>query len=388
MSKVVYISPIATSSGYGECSRDFSNFLITKYGNDVSFLSTRWGSCDLSGLEKNTSQTQTIKSRIIHKLDFKPEICYQTTTPHELKTIGDVNIAVTAGYEFTKWNQTAIDSCNNMDQLIVHSNFTKKCFYDSHNSNQQKTNIDVVHQCATSVFYENAFKKDFKIDDSMNSISETFCFLCVGMYTPQVDRKNIKQTILSFYHTFNKKEHKDVALILKINGPKYNTADLNDIQSMIKDLGSGFKYKCNVYFIYGNLSDVELRTLYSNNKIKCMISLTHGEGFGRPLFEASLLSIPTIVSNWSGHLDFISHTDDLLVTGKVDVAGDHVPHTTPNSSWFYPNTESAINCMKNLYENINDFTEPTIKLCESNLKKFNKTTMFEKYTDILKDYIN
>jgi hypothetical protein len=35
-----------------------------------------------------------------------------------------------------------------------------------------------------------------------------------------------------------------------------------------------------------------------------MVSLTKGEGFGRPLLEFSLTNKPIITTNWSGHTDY------------------------------------------------------------------------------------
>ena len=43
-------------------------------------------------------------------------------------------------------------------------------------------------------------------------------------------------------------------------------------------------------------------------KIKAHISFTKGEGFGRPLLEASVSGKPVIASNWSGHIDFLTHS--------------------------------------------------------------------------------
>ena len=37
-----------------------------------------------------------------------------------------------------------------------------------------------------------------------------------------------------------------------------------------------------------------MNKLYNHPKIKCFVSLTHGEGFGRPLLEASMVGLPVI----------------------------------------------------------------------------------------------
>jgi glycosyltransferase involved in cell wall biosynthesis len=38
-----------------------------------------------------------------------------------------------------------------------------------------------------------------------------------------------------------------------------------------------------------------------------MINISHGEGFGLPLFEAAREGLPIITVPWSGQLDFLSH---------------------------------------------------------------------------------
>ena len=48
-----------------------------------------------------------------------------------------------------------------------------------------------------------------------------------------------------------------------------------------------------------------MHQLYNHSKIKCLVSLTHGEGFGLPMFEAAYNGLPIIAPGWSGHLDFL-----------------------------------------------------------------------------------
>ena len=53
-----------------------------------------------------------------------------------------------------------------------------------------------------------------------------------------------------------------------------------------------------------NFTNEEMNEIYNHSKIKAMVSLTKGEGFGRPLLEFSLTKKPIMVSGWSGHMDF------------------------------------------------------------------------------------
>ena len=71
----------------------------------------------------------------------------------------------------------------------------------------------------------------------------------------------------------------------------------------------------NVYLLHGSLSMEEMNKLYNHPNIKAFVSLTHGEGFGRPLLEATMTGLPVIASNWSGQLDFLSKTDSILLGG-------------------------------------------------------------------------
>ena len=47
--------------------------------------------------------------------------------------------------------------------------------------------------------------------------------------------------------------------------------------------------------------------LYCNPKINALINISHGEGFGLPMFEASREGLPIITIGWSGQLDFLHH---------------------------------------------------------------------------------
>ena len=61
-----------------------------------------------------------------------------------------------------------------------------------------------------------------------------------------------------------------------------------------------------IYLLHGNLHSGEIASLYKHEKVKCLLSLTRGEGFGLPLLEASACELPVIATNWSAHLDFLN----------------------------------------------------------------------------------
>ena len=58
------------------------------------------------------------------------------------------------------------------------------------------------------------------------------------------------------------------------------------------------------FLLHGDFTNEEMNSIYNHPKVKAMISLTKGEGFGRPLLEFSLTNKPIMVSGWSGHVEF------------------------------------------------------------------------------------
>jgi hypothetical protein len=73
----------------------------------------------------------------------------------------------------------------------------------------------------------------------------------------------------------------------------------------------------NVYLLHGEFTDSEMNELYNHPKVKAMVSLTKGEGFGRPLLEFSLTKKPIITTNWSGHTDFLKSEFTVMLPGQM-----------------------------------------------------------------------
>ena len=109
------------------------------------------------------------------------------------------------------------------------------------------------------------------------------------------DRKDIGMLLRVFYNLF--KDKKDApALILKTSGASFSVIDRNETMKKIDTIKKTIKAKKlpNVYLIHGDLSDKEMNQLYNHPKVKAHVTFTHGEGFGRPLLEASFSGKPIL----------------------------------------------------------------------------------------------
>ncbi len=76
--------------------------------------------------------------------------------------------------------------------------------------------------------------------------------------------------------------------------------------------------------------------IYNHSKVKAMVSLTKGEGFGRPLLEFSLTNKPIITTNWSGHIDYLNPEFTTLLPGTMtkvhESAANHM--LMKEAEWF------------------------------------------------------
>ena len=143
---------------------------------------------------------------------------------------------------------------------------------------------------------------------------------------------------------------------MKVSGSGASYMDKKLLQKRYYQIQKTVKGKNlpNVYMIHGELSNTEMNELYNHTKIKAMVSLTKGEGFGRPLLEFSLSQKPIMVSGWSGHMDFINTKFSLALNGSlknVDRSAVVPNMILPESQWFSPNPSDVGNGFKSIFKN-------------------------------------
>jgi glycosyltransferase involved in cell wall biosynthesis len=142
----------------------------------------------------------------------------------------------------------------------------------------------------------------------------------------------------------------------------------------------------NVYLLHGDLSDKDINDLYNHGKVKAMVSLTKGEGFGRPLLEFSLTKKPIIVSNWSGHIDFLHPDYNVFVGGsltKVHPSAVVENMILAESQWFTPNDGDVAEAYKNVYSDYKKYTELSKRQAHHSKTNFSFDKMAELLDSIL-----
>ena len=206
-------------------------------------------------------------------------------------------------------------------------------------------------------------KKDSKIYQSLEVIPEDFCYLFVGHWMNGnfgEDRKNVGLLIKAFFELFKNKKQIP-ALILKVSSGSSSYVDRERILKNIENIRSTVNAKTlpNIYLFHGDVSDEEMNELYNHPKVKAMVNLTKGEGFGRPLLEFSLMQKPIITTNWSGHTDFLSKDFAVLCGGELMNVHPSAANNwlLKESQWFNINQGELGFYLKDVFENYKNYTD-------------------------------
>jgi len=339
-------------------------------------------------------------------MDRQPDIHFHIVVPNEFQPIAKYNIGITAGLETTVCPPEWLEGLNRMNLNIVPAKFIKeslsKTVFDKHDQNTQQkigeikctTPIEVLFEGADTELYKPTKEFSKELVDELKDIKEDFCFLFVGHWlggSLGQDRKDLGMLIKTFLETFKDKP-KQPALILKTSGATPSILDREDILAKLKQIKStvsGDKLP-NVYVLHGDLSDDEINGLYNHPKVKAHVSFTHGEGFGRPLLEASLSEKPVIAPNWSGHVDFLNDKDALLLPGSLnDVKKESFPKNmhVKGAQWFTVNYNYASKMLKDVFDNYSRYTVKAKRLAIKNQTKFSLNAMTKKFEEILDKYL-
>ena len=394
--KLLYVSPILSRSGYGDHAREFAEFLLSqKKYYDIHIIATPWGDNPQTGLKCNFKLNEELSKLFVDKQsvhDFY-DIYVQLGLPPEFKRLGTFNVGITAGVETSKVNAPFIQGCNKMDLVIVPSEFTKNTFENSiHQIKGEKLNltteIKVIPEYSVESFYESTDFKESVTTRQLDKIQEDFCFLFVGQWTTSKNddggRKNISSLIKTFTMAFASSNNKP-ALILKTNGTRYSTPDYYETQKKINDITDEYddSLKPNIYLLHGEISSTDLPSLYSHPKVKAFVTHARGEGFGRPLLEATLCGCPVLAPNHSGYLDFLNDKQSVLLKYKEKKVGVTNELFHADSVWADVDESYSAKCMIDVYENYNVYKKNADDLKSENIIKFSKTSVFELYKDIL-----
>ena len=395
---LVFQAPVATRSGYGDHARDLLHSLYKLDKFEIKVISTRWGATPMDALNYDNEFHKWIVDNIIQKPEQKPDVYIQITVPNEFQQIGHYNIGITAGIETTHCALDWIHGCNRMDLIITPSEHAKRSLVDTvYNEQDNQTKKLIAQHRITKpveVLFEGFDENDFGTEavahiSELDEVKEDFAFLFVGHWLRGdlgEDRKNVGMMIKTFAMAF-KNEKVKPALILKTSTAGFSIIDRERLVSKIREtLGKDYK-SVPVYLLHGDLTPAQMNGLYEHPKVKAMLNFTKGEGFGRPLLEFSLTGKPVIVSNWSGHLDFLK-SGAVLLEGELKEVHESAADQflLKEAKWFNVNISNALSKIKDVFKNYDKYKVDSFQLGKQNKQNFSLEKMTRLFDTILNQY--
>jgi hypothetical protein len=398
---VIY-APVQTFSGYGARGRDVAKAIIElkKEEWDIKIIPCKWGNTPMNFIEENP-EWKYLEEYFTQQLTQQPDIMIWITVPNEFQPVGKYNIGITAGIESTIAPSDWVEGCQRMDLVLGSSKHTIEVLKNSkfekrdQNTNQNvglvewTRDSDILFEGARTDVYQPTTKPcmvDF-------NVKEEFAYLFVGHWMQGEvgeDRKNVGLLIKAFYETFKNKTKKP-ALILKTTQVGASYMDRDNILKKIAAIRQTVKSTNlpNIYLLHGEFTDEEMNSIYNHSKVKAMVNLTKGEGFGRPLLEFSLTNKPIITTNWSGHVDYLNPEFTTLLPGQLTNIHPSAANNMllKEAQWFSVDHGHVGHYLKDMFENYKNYTDKAKRQGYHSRTNFSFEKMKEKLDGILTERI-
>jgi len=419
--RVIIRGPILTRSGYGEQARFAYRALKTRPDLfEVYLAPTGWG--NTSWIVDDSEERREIDECVHHTSHYAAEcqqnntfpwdLSIQVTIPQEWQKIAPKNIGYTAGTETTHISHKWVKSCQEVDKIIAVSEHTKAAFDNTEYEGKTDDGTLITARCTTPIDVVGFPAKNIE-PQSMDFEPETdFNFLVVAQWSA---RKNMDVTVQGFLRAFE--NNPNVGLVIKTNLGKNCLLDREASFGRLKhfldnyDTGgtlSGEPRKCKVYLLHGTMTDEEMVGLYKHPKIKALVNIAHGEGFGLPMFEAAQAGLPIIAPNWGGQKDFLNAEVTTKGKGKrktrsrVRFLGTKVDFNINNiqkeavwddiliaqSKWCYPIEKSYSLALQNVYKTYDRAVADAKKLQKHVSEAFSEDSQKSKFVESVIETLN
>ena len=399
---LVFQGPVFTRSGYGDHCRDLLKSLRKMDKHNIKIIPMRWGNTPQNQVDGESDFGRWMLERVIGQIEVKPDIFIQVSVANEFTPMGNYNIGITAGVETTLVPKEFIDGTNKMDLTLVPSTFTKNSLVGTAYQQKDQNTGQIVNEFRVNKPVEvlmegvdlSVFLPETKTNlTQLDKIETDFNFLAVGHWLKGnlgQDRKDIGMVIKTFATVFQYiPKGQQPGLIVKTSSAGFSVMDREGMAERIDNITKTFGDKCPpIYLIHGDLNESEMASLYHHPKVKAMVSFAKGEGYGRPLAEFAVTGKPILVSNWSGHLDFLPKEHTILLDGALTQVDESAADQflMKEAQWFTVNYSNAANKMHDVFKNYKTYSDQSKGLKDNIVNNFSLEKMNRQFEDIMEKF--
>ncbi|MFD0694224.1 glycosyltransferase family 4 protein [Paenibacillus sp. GCM10027628] len=201
------------------------------------------------------------------------------------------NIARTT-FETDRIPEDWVPKLNKFNEVWVQSEFNRLTFASS--------GVEVPLRLIPNFFDFN----EFSPEGPPLSIPVSASFLFLSVFDLK-KRKGYDILLHAFLNEFSIEDR--VALVIKIR----DSSRTDIVERVIDTHPKSKEERPPVYLIDHMLTPADIAGLYRT--CDAFVLPTRGEGWGRPFFEAMLMELPVIGTNWSGHTDFMNEHNAYLI---------------------------------------------------------------------------
>ncbi len=213
-------------------------------------------------------------------------------------------------------------------------------------------NVNIVPHAFDISKYSQVLHRN--IDFTKYKDDNTYVFYTIADYS---SKKNIEALLETYYATFAYGQN--VLLILKINVPNASEQDVYDqinatsdkIKQSLMIHADGSSYP-NILIIGNRLTEEEMVSLH--NQSHCFVTMSKGEAWSIPSFDAMCFGNHPICPNWGGPKEYITEETGTLVSCDevfCNASDRPLPNIyTGREVWNIPKQKEVSEAMKKYYE--------------------------------------
>lgn len=283
--------PCLVRAGYGTSCRQIVDYLLSDPRFFVFLENVGWGGCpwthredfeDPTRLDRYYECMRAYEDAKRQNVPF--DISVQCSVANEFERRAQINIGCTAGIEVDRCAYEWVKRCNQMELVVVPSEFSKKILSETVYQTKNNQTGQIQEEKITRPIHviPHWFEHPAEPAASKLEFSTKKNLLFVGMWGNKggfgEDRKNVSDLIRMFCAKFG--DDADYGLVLKTSTITNSPQDLEETKKKIEHVKSHFKdLKAKIYLIHEYLTDKEMHSLYTHPSIIGMINVGHGEGF-------------------------------------------------------------------------------------------------------------